>query len=125
MELQTQLSPFCPFLRQTFFKKDLFSIFFVPLSFLLRLSFPFMFSNLWVLWLRKKSLSYSPSYLFLTSLCYPSCTLIGSACVNVMSISAHLEVCYLTKTQHKLIKLRVSGSKLVNIEFFITKFVTL
>ena len=42
------------------------------------------------------SLSYSPTYLFITSLCYPHCTLVGSACTNVMSISTHL-VYYLTK----------------------------
>ena len=74
-----------------FFKKIYFP-FFVPLSFLLRLSFPFMFWKLWVLWLREK-VSLIFSYLSIsTSLCYPCCMLIGSACVNDMSISAHLVV---------------------------------
>ena len=57
MEFQTQLS--CVLL--SFSSSDIFSNkgifhFFVSLSFLLRISFPFMFCKLWVLWLRKNTI---------------------------------------------------------------------
>ena len=57
MEFQTQLS--CVLL--SFSSSDISSNkfifnFFVPLSFLLRISFPFMFCKLWVLWLHKNTI---------------------------------------------------------------------
>ena len=92
-ELQIQMScvllsfsPLRHFVEQIYFP------YFVPLSFLLRLSFPFMFVHSGFSGSLRKFLSYSPTYLFPTSLCYPDCTLFGSARVNVMSISAHLVV---------------------------------
>ena len=58
MEFQTQLS--CVLLSfsssDIFSNKFIFHFLFVPLSFLLRISFPFMFCKLWVLWLHKNTI---------------------------------------------------------------------